>query len=68
MSSMQFALILCFKFEDVETALINVAICYLVVMNLPKIIAGIYVFNKDLKDCRPSYRLIKKDTISKRKA
>lgn len=64
-SLLQLTFILCFRFEDPEAALRNISICYLVVMNLPKIIAGLYIFNKNLKDCKPSFKLIKRETINK---
>lgn len=64
-SLLQLLFILCFHFSDTEVALKYVSVCYLVVTNLPYIIAGILIFGKELKDCRPSMKYVDWTTINK---
>ena len=52
-----------FHFKDVNEALINLAIAFVVISNLPTIVAGLYVFIKPLKKCRPHITDISKDRI-----
>lgn len=64
-SILQLLFIISFHFDDVETALINISWAYLFICNFPVIIAGIWVFFTDLKDCRPNLRSITKVTTKK---
>lgn len=64
-SVLQLLFILFFHFDNVETALINISWAYLMICNLPIIIAGIWVFFTDLKDCRPNIRSITKEATKK---
>lgn len=64
-SILQLLFILSFHFDNVETALINISWAYMVICNLPVIIAGIWVFFTDLKDCRPNIRFITKEATKK---
>lgn len=64
-SLLQFLFIISFHFDNIEEALVNISAAYLLICNLPVIIAGIYVFFTDLKDCRPSISFITKDATKK---
>lgn len=64
-SGMQFLFIIIFRFDTPEDALFNISIAYLVISNLPIIVAGIWIFCRDLKDCRPSCFFISKESTSK---
>lgn len=64
-SFLQFAFILIFQFENVEDALINISIAYLLISNLPIIIAGGWVLCHDLSDSKPSLSCITKESIRK---
>lgn len=64
-SILQFLFILIFKFKNPEDALFNISVTYLVISNLPIIIAGIWIFSHELKDCRPSWLFINKESTSK---
>lgn len=55
---LQFLFVLIFRFENVEKALIYLAISYLFVSNVPSIIAGVIIFSRELKHCRPSIKNI----------
>lgn len=60
-----FLFIITFHFNDIEEALVNISIAYLIICNLPIIIAAIWVFRHDLYDCTPSFLHITKDAIKK---
>lgn len=62
-SVLQFAFIVIFHFDNIETALLNISIAYLIICNFPVILAGIYVFCRELKDCRPSLHYITKNSV-----
>lgn len=64
-SILQLLYILIFGFDDVETALLNISFAYLIISNLPVIIAGIVVFTRELKGCTPHFNYIGRDTIKK---
>ncbi len=64
-SVLQFLFILIFRFSNPEDALFNISLAYLVISNLPIIFAGIWVFCRELKDCRPSWIFISKESTSK---
>lgn len=52
-SILQLLYVVFFHFENVEDALINLSVIYILLSNLPVMIAGVYVFAKPLKACRP---------------
>ena len=62
-SILQLLYVITFHYNNVEEALINLAISYIFLSNLPVFIAGIYVFLHELKDCRPRIRAITKERI-----
>ena len=62
-SSLQLVYVLSARFDDTETALINVSLAYMIISNFPIAIAGILVFLTKLKDCRPSIKFIDKRHI-----
>lgn len=64
-SILQLIYILVFRFDNPETSLLNISFAYLLISNLPVLTAGIIIFFKDLKDCRPHYIYIHKATINK---
>lgn len=64
-SVLQFLFIISFHFDNVETALINLSFAYLLICNLPIIVAGIWVFFTDFKDCRPNIKFITKECAKK---
>ena len=55
---LQLVYVLVFHFQNLEDALISLAVSYVFITNLPMIIAGLYVFAKPLKNCRPSIAFI----------
>lgn len=61
-SILQYIFIIIFHFKSNEDALLNLSIAYLALSNLPIIIAGIYIFHTDLKDCVPSISFITRET------
>ncbi len=64
-SVLQLLYILIFEFDDVETALLNISFAYLIISNLPVIIAGIVVFARELKGCTPNFKYVERSTIKK---
>lgn len=62
---LQFAFVLFFRFDNVEDALMNISIAYLLISNVPTIIAGIWVFYHDLSDSKPSFNCVTKYSIRK---
>jgi len=64
-SVLQLLYILVFRFESVESALLNISFAYLIISNLPVVIAGIVVFTRDLKGCTPHFKFVSQTTIKK---
>lgn len=62
---LQFLFVLIFRFDNVEEALVYLAVSYLFISNIPSIIAGAVVFSKELKFCRPSIKNISKERTRK---
>ena len=60
---LQLAYVLTFHFQNLEEALINLSVSYVFITNLPVIIAGLYVFIKPLKKCRPNISSINKQRV-----
>lgn len=64
-SVLLFLYIISFHFENPETALFNVSLAYLLICNLPLIVAGIIIFFREFKDCRPKISFITKAASKK---
>ena len=62
-SILQMLFIIVCKFDSPETALINVSFAYIILSNLPIVIAGIMIFFGKLRECRPSFRYVDKENI-----
>lgn len=62
-SILQLLYVVLFHFDNVENALVNLAIAYILLSNLPVIIAGVYVFYKPLRNCRPKLSAVAEDRI-----
>lgn len=60
---LQLVFVLSFHFPNLEDALVYLAVSYVFITNLPVIIAGIYIFIKPLKQCRPSLNFISKKRV-----
>lgn len=52
-----------FHFESAEEALVNLSISYLIISNLPVIIACIVVFRTDLRDCHISINWVRRTRV-----
>lgn len=64
-SILQFLFIIAFHYENVETALVNISWAYLLICDVPVIVAGIWVFFTDFKDCRPTIKSVTKEAAKK---
>ena len=62
-SILQLLFVLLFRFDNVNDSLINLSFSYMVISNLPVLIAGIIIFCTTLKKCRPNICFIRKDYI-----
>lgn len=62
-SIIQLLFVLVFRFENNEEALIYLSAAFIVISNLPTIIAGIWALYKPLKDCKPSWHYITRDRM-----
>lgn len=62
-SLLQLLYIFVFKFTSSAEALVYISFAYIFLSNLPVLIAGIFIFCKDLKQCRPSFKYVKKSYI-----
>lgn len=60
---LQFVFVLFFHFENIENSLVYLSVSYIFITNLPVIIAGVYVFIKPLKQCRPNINFINKNRV-----
>lgn len=60
---LQFVFVLLFHFENIENSLVYLSVSYIFITNLPVIIAGVYVFIKPLKQCRPNINFINKNRV-----
>ena len=57
---LQFVFIIIFHFDNIEKALLYLSVSYLLISNIPVIVAGIIVFSRELKECRPGISYIDK--------
>lgn len=64
-SILQFSFVTLVRIDDPNQALIKLSIAYMVISNLPIIVAGIVVFATSLKDCRPKISCIQRTVIKK---
>lgn len=64
-SIIQLIFVLVAKFDSPEKSLLMLSLAYLIISNVPLIIAGIIVFCTSLKDCRPNLRFVDKNTTKK---
>lgn len=55
--------VLVFKFETMHQKLVAMSLSYLILSNLPLLIAGIIIFFTTLKDCKPSLKFVSKEKI-----
>lgn len=62
-SVLQLIYILLSKHSSTEEAILNVSFAYIFISNLPILLAGIIIFFRDLKHCRPSIKCIDKEHI-----
>ncbi len=62
-SVLQYVFVLFARFDTAEEALVNLSVAYLLLSNIPMLVAGIVVFCTSLRDCLPSVRCIKKSYI-----
>ena len=62
-SVLQLLYIWVFHFESAEEALVNLSISYLIISNLPVIIACIVVFRTDLRDCHISINWVERTRV-----
>lgn len=64
-SILQLLFVLVFHFENQSTALVALSIAYLVLSNLPLLLAGVIIFLTILKDCKPNFKFITKEHSKK---
>lgn len=64
-SVLQLFYVLMFRFDNVETALLNIAFAYFIISNLPIVVAGVLVFYRELKECKPHPAYVYRSTINK---
>lgn len=60
-SILQLIFVLIFKFDSAEIALQYLSLAYLLISNLPLLIAGIVIFCTTLRDCKPNIKYIDKE-------
>lgn len=59
-SALQLVFVTLARFDTVDQKLIGLSLAYLVLSNLPTLIAGVLIFITSLKDCKPSVKHISK--------
>lgn len=64
-SVLQLLFVLVFHFDNPEQALWSLSLAYLIISNIPVIVAGIIVFSTILKDCIPSLKFVDKESTKK---
>ncbi len=57
-SVLQLLFVLIVHFDDPERALTALSVAYLLISNLPVLVAAVVVFSTSLKDCRPNLRYV----------
>lgn len=62
-SILQLLFVLLFHFNNPEKALVAVSFAFLIVSNLPIILAAIFLFRGRLRNCRPRFGFVDKETI-----
>lgn len=64
-SVLQLIFVLTVRFDSSEKSLLGLSAAYLIISNLPLCIAGIIVFKKELKDCKPGIKFVDKEHIKR---
>lgn len=64
-SVLQLLFVLIVRFDDAENALLGLSVAYVILSNLPVLLAGVVVFFTKLKDCVPSFKFIEKTHVKK---
>ena len=64
-SVLQLLFVLVIRFDNPEQALWSLSLAYLIISNIPVIVAGIIVFSTILKDCIPSLKFVDKESTKK---
>lgn len=64
-SVLQLMFVVIAKFDNSEESLLGLSIAYMFLSNFPLCVAGIIVFKKDLKECRPGIQFIEKEYIQR---
>jgi len=54
-----------FHYETPAKSLLALSIAYLIISNVPLIIAGVILFTRSLKDCKPNIKYVDKKNIKK---
>lgn len=62
-SILQLLYVLLFRFDNVEKALIHLSIAYILLSNLPLIVAGFFIFVKPLRKCRPKMSSVNRERV-----
>lgn len=62
-SILQFSFVKIFDFGSPSKNLLALSLAYLILSNLPMIIAGIVVFSTSLKQCRPNIKYVQKERM-----
>ena len=60
---LQLAFVLCFSYDDPNEALLKLSFSYILISNIPIVVAAIIIFYTDLKDCKPSIKFISRNAI-----
>lgn len=59
-SDLQLFFVLAFRFDSANKSIIALSVAYLVISNLPIIVAAVILFCTTLKDCRPNIKFVDK--------
>lgn len=55
---LQFLYLLSFDFQNVDDALLNISFSYIFISNIPISLIGFFIFSRDLKTCKPSFKFV----------
>lgn len=64
-SILQLIYVMTVRFDNSEKSLLGLSMAYMIISNLPLCIAGVIVFSKDLKKCRPGLKFVDKKHIKR---
>ena len=62
-SFLQLGFVLSFRFDDAEKALLVISYAFLIISNLPIILAAAFLFRKKLRNCFPRLKFVEKKSI-----